>query len=433
MKKQKHATSSPAELGKLLKILGTKKQREREPLAWYRNSAGLAVRLYAGNGCHIVAGEPDTVQAAKMLGLPTSRASFTGRVDAITGAGADVVHAYQAADALEGTDARTEQPHGEPVESWRLGEQMIEALGWCVKAAATDEARLVLQAVAVQSVAGGVRIVAGDNYRIHVASSSSVEEPEKAEPVRQLMMPRRLAAYLASRGEPVVVNYHKHTATLEAPGLWATWSDIGQAWPDFRSVVPSREDATGSAGTHAGRMIEAVEAVEAAAAVELALAGKNREPVQLVAMATGARSVELGAGAARASVVATGTGAGAATMNAEYLREALEGFTGSDAVGIHTKSEHAPVVFRGVAGRVAVVMPVRVPDESETMRELIEKAAGSVPTAKLRVMSCGKCGEPVEGMTEPLPGEPYQVRGTCAKCGSVPAVSVHRDAVATTA
>ena len=129
-------------------------------------------------------------------------------------------------------------------------------------------------------------------------------------------------------------------------------------------------------------MLEAVETVEAGAAVELAIAGKSREAVQLVALATGARSVELGAGTGRASVVATGTGAGAATMNARYLREALEGFTGRSAVGIHTTAETAPVVFRDVSGRVAVVMPVRVAERTELVRDLIEKAAGTAPAAE---------------------------------------------------
>jgi hypothetical protein len=379
MKKQKHATTNPAELGKLLRILGTKKQREREPVAWYQTGRGLAVRLYAGEGCYVIAGEPGTVAAAARGEIGTSRASFAGRIDSITGAGADVEHAYQAAEVVEGTDSKKEAPAGEPLESWRLPEQMVEALGWCNKAAATDTARLVLQTVAVQTVAGGVRIVAGDNYRIHLASTGT-ETPEHAAPVRQLMAPRRLAAYLASRGEPVAVHYHEHTATMDAPGFYATWSDTRQAWPDFRSVIPAREAATGSAGINAAQMLEAVEAVEAGAAVELAIAGKSRDMVRLVALATGAHTVEIGAGTARRSIAAAGSGAGAATLNAGYLLDALEGFTGSGAVGIHTTAQTSPVVFRGVAGRVAVVMPVRLPENSELVRELIEKAA---PAAEL--------------------------------------------------
>jgi len=380
MKKQKHATSNPAELGKLLRILGTKKQRAQQPVAWYQTPRGLAVRLYAGEGCYVIAGEPGTVAAAARGEITTSRASFAGRIDTITGAGGELVQAYEAAEALEGADARKEEPAGEPLESWRLGEQMIEALGWCMKAAAEDTARLVLQTVAVQTVAGGVRIVAGDNYRIHLASTGT-ETPEQAAPVRQLMAPRRLAAYLSSRGEPVAVHYHERSATMEAPGFYATWSDTGAKWPDFRSVIPAREAATGRAGTDAARMIEAAEAVKASAAVEIALAGKGREAVQLVALATGAHTVELGAGTARRSVLAAGHGAGAATMNAAFLIEALEGFTGSGGVvGIHTTAQTSPVVFRGTAGRVAVVMPVRIPESSELVAELIEKAA---PAGKL--------------------------------------------------
>ena len=380
MKKQKHATSSPAELAKLLRILGSKKQREREPVAWYQTGRGLAVRLYAGESCYVIAGAPGTVAAAARGEISTSRASFAGRIDTITGAGGELVQAYEAADVIEGTDARREEPAGQPLESWRLPEQMIEALGWCEKAAAKDTARLVLQTVAVQTVAGGVRIVAGDNYRIHVASTGT-ETPEQAAPVRQLMAPRRLAAYLASRGEPVAVHYHEHTATMEAPGFYATWSDTRQAWPDFRSVIPAREAATGRAHVGTRQMIEALESVQASAAVELALQGKSRDMVRLVALATGARSVELGAGTARRSLAAFGYGAGAATMNADYLREALEGFTERDGgAEICTTAQTSPVVFRGVAGRVAVVMPVRIPENSELVAELIEKAA---PAAEL--------------------------------------------------
>jgi len=383
MKKQKHATTNPAELGKLLRILGTKKQREREPLAWYQTGRGLAVRLYAGESCHVIAGEPNAVAAAARGEISTSRASLAGRIDTITGAGGELLQAYEAADVIEGTDARKQEPAGEPLESWRLPEEMIEALGWCEKAAAKDTARLVLQCVAVQSVASGVRIVAGDNYRIHVASSSD-ETPEQAAPVRQLMMPRRLAAYLASRGEPVNVHYHEHTATIEAPGFYATWSDTGAKWPDFRSVIPAREAATGRAHVGTRQTIEAVEAVQASAAVELALQGKSREPVRLIALATGKGSLELGAGTARRSLAAFGYGSGAATMNADYVRDALEGFTAHNGgTEICTTAQTSPVVFRGVAGRVAVVMPVRIPENSELVAELIEKAAGNAPAVEV--------------------------------------------------
>jgi hypothetical protein len=85
MKKQKHATSSPAELGKLLRILGTKKQRERTPLAWYRTERGLAVRLTPGGGVVIIAGEPGTVEAAARGEITTSRASFAGRATDLKG------------------------------------------------------------------------------------------------------------------------------------------------------------------------------------------------------------------------------------------------------------------------------------------------------------------------------------------------------------
>jgi hypothetical protein len=391
MKKQKHATSSPAELGKLLRILGTKKQRERTPLAWYRTERGLAVRLTPGGGVVIIAGEPGTVEAAARGEITTSRASFAGRTDAITGAGADVVHAYQAADAYEAGEARPEEQHGAPIESYRLPVEMIEALGWCADAAATDEARLLLQSVAVQLIPGGLRLVAGANYRIHLAGTS--EGYEKAEPVQELHLPRRVAAYLASRGEPVRVDFHYHRATMEAPGFFASWSDTGAKWPDFRSVIPAKDDQTGAVRVSPESLAGAVESVADRAAVELAIAGKSRESVQLVALATGARSFEIGAGAARASVAAAGEGAGAATIDRRYLAEALAGMNKRNTCAVHFAGEVRPVVFRDVAGRVAVVMPVRVPAEgSELVRDLeskarmqdaIEKATGTAPAAEI--------------------------------------------------
>lgn len=380
MKKQKHATSSPAELGKLLRILGTKKQRERTPLAWYRTERGLAVRLTPGGGVVIIAGEPAVVEAAARGEITTSRASFTGRVDSITGAGAEVVHAYQAADAIEAGEARPEEPAGAPIEAYTLGVEMIEALGWCADAAATDEARLLLQSVAVQLIPGGLRLVAGDNYRIHLAGTS--EGYEKAEPVQELHLPRRVAAYLASRGEPVRVDFHYHRATMEAPGFFASWSDTGAKWPDFRSVIPAKDDQTGGVVVAPQTLAEAVESVADRAAVELAIAGKSRESVQLVALATGARSVELGAGAARASVAAAGEGAGAATIDRRYLAGALAGMNKRNNCTLIFAGEVRPVVFRDVSGRMAVVMPVRMPaDGSALVRELSEKATGTAPVA----------------------------------------------------
>lgn len=380
MKKQKHATSSPAELGKLLRILGTKKQRERTPLAWYRTERGLAVRLTPGGGVVIIAGEPGTVEAAARGEITTSRASFAGRTDAITGAGADVVHAYQAADAIEAGEARPEEQHGAPIESYRLPVEMIEALGWCADATATDTARLMLQAVAVQLIPGGLRLVAGDNYRIHLASD--VPGAETAEPVQQLHMPRAVAAYLANRGEPVRVDFHYHRATIEAPGFFASWSDTGAKWPDFRSVIPAKDDQTGGVVVEPQTLAGAVKSVAERAAVELAIAGKSRESVQLVGLATGARSVELGAGAARATVAAAGEGAGAATINADYLAEALAGMNKRNNCTLVFSGEVRPVVFRDVAGRMAVVMPVRMPAEgSALVRELTEKATGTAPVA----------------------------------------------------
>jgi hypothetical protein len=60
---------------------------------------------------------------------------------------------------------------------------------------------------------------------------------------------------------------------------------------------------------------------------------------------------------------------------------------------VHFAGEVRPVVFRDVAGRVAVVMPVRVPAEgSELVRDLeskarmqdaIEKATGTEPAAEI--------------------------------------------------
>jgi hypothetical protein len=169
---------------------------------------------------------------------------------------------------------------------------------------------------------------------------------------------------------------------MEAPGFFASWSDTGAKWPDFRSVIPAKDDQTGAVRVSPESLAGAVENVADRAAVELAIAGKSRESVQLVALATGARSFELGAGAARASVAAAGEGAGAATIDRRYLAGALAGMGKRNTCAVVFAGEVRPVVFRDDRGRVAVVMPVRVPEQgSELVRELIEKAAGAEPVA----------------------------------------------------
>lgn len=403
-KEKKHATSNPAELRKVLRTLGTKKQRHLSPVAWYRHPAGLAVSVYTGAGCYVFAGQPDAVQAAAGGFLPATKATTGGRIDAILDARGDVLAAYNAADAIEdGTiyaKEPTERITPEPEHTAEMAQELLDALPWIIKATAGSDnsARLILQSVAVQLTGYGLRLAGADNYRIHVAGA-----PADAPATASVLVWRPAALLLAEAEAPAIVNYHPHGgAEIIAPGLVLRVKDSAK-FPDFAAVIPNDKntpDEPASCYVEADKLRDAVNVASTAAAVQAATTGGSSDGLSALAIGRNGLAVASPAGKeaatwtntagedTRAVVLPDGRGrygAGAATMQSRYALDALDGFTG-ELVNVSIYPDNKPATFTRTdyAGRcrVAVVMPVRMADGSPAA-EAAKEAAGIAPVAEL--------------------------------------------------
>jgi hypothetical protein len=379
---KQHATANAAELRKVLGMIGTKTARKGDVVAWYRTEHGLAVKVRAPGGADIIAGEPRTIDAIE-AGLSPSKWSRAQQTDALLDAKAEPVHAYQAAEADDGTG--TPAPHQEPapvVAQLGLVRSTLDGLAWCVKATATDEARPVMQAVHVQMVGGSARLVAADNYRLHIAGGDPRPKAEHS-----IGLPRRLAQYLAARGESVRLDYHAmqdgrpNGATLRSLGLIVRIPD-GTSFPPFESIIPKQEEATAKASIGASSAVAATKEAAKEATLAEALEGGRVSSTTILTLAAGAHGVLVAGSKQEPRRVDSsyGTGGEAAAVNADYLREALEGMR--EKASLYLAGEQRPLVLQDY-DRTAVVMPIRSKEESvsERMQKLRDLVGQAQPVA----------------------------------------------------
>ena len=382
---KKHATANAAELRKVLGIIGTKNARRGDVVAWYRTNDGLAVKVRAPGGVDIIAGEPLTIDAVES-GLSPSKWSRAQQTDALLDAKAEPVHAYQAAEADDGTG--TPAPHREPlpvVAQLGMVASTLEGLAWCVKATASDEARPVMQAVHVQMVGGAARLVAADNYRLHITGGNP-----RPKATHSVGLPRKLAQYLAARGESVRLDYHAmqdgrpYGATLRSLGLIVRIPD-GASFPDFESIIPKQEEATAKASIVASSAIAATKEATKEAALAEALQGGRVDGTRILTIAAGERGVMVASSNQEPRRVDSsyGTGGEAAAVNAEYLLEALEGMR--DTASLYLTGAHRPLVLQDY-DRTAIVMPIRSKEDGLTekmqqLRDLVGQAHAVAATA----------------------------------------------------
>jgi hypothetical protein len=366
-------------------MIGTKNARRGDVVAWYRTNDGLAVKVRAPGGVDIIAGEPRTIDAIE-AGLSPSRWSRAQQTDALLDAKAEPVHAYQAAEADDGTG--TPAPHKEPlpvVAQLGMVASTLEGLAWCVKATASDEARPVMQAVHVQMVGGAARLVAADNYRLHITGGNP-----RPKATHSVGLPRKLAQYLAARGESVRLDYHAmqdgrpYGATLRSLGLIVRIPD-GASFPDFESIIPKQEEATAKASIVASSAIAATKEATKEAALAEALQGGRVDGTRILTIAAGERGVMVASSNQEPRRVDSsyGTGGEAAAVNAEYLLEALEGMR--DTASLYLTGAHRPLVLQDY-DRTAIVMPIRSKEDGLTekmqqLRDLVGQAHAVAATA----------------------------------------------------
>lgn len=383
---KKHATENAAELRKVLGMIGTKTARKGDIVAWYRTEHGLAVGVRAPGGVDIIAGEPRTIDAVE-AGLSPSKWSRAQQTDALLDAKAEPVHAYQAAEADDGTG--TPAPRKEPapvVAQLGLVRSTLEGLAWCVKATATDEARPVMQAVHVQMVGGAARLVAADNYRLHITGGNP-----RPKATQSVGLPRRLAQYLAARGEAARLDYHAmqdgrpNGATLRSLGLIVRIPE-GTPFPNFESIIPQQEEATAKASIEASSAVAATKEATKEAALAEALHGGRVSSATILTLAAGARGVMVASSNQEPRRVESshGTGGEAAAVNADYLLEALEGMR--DTASLYLTGHERPLILQDY-DRTAVVMPIRaakaegLTEKMQQLRDLVGQAHAVAATA----------------------------------------------------
>jgi hypothetical protein len=381
---KKHATQTAAELKKLLNVIGTKNARKGDIVAWYRTDHGLALGVRIG-GVQLIAGEAHTMDAIEN-GLAPTRMARCGQVDALLGAGAEPVQAYQAADPDTGGELSPRKEAAPVVAQLGLASGvMLDGLAWCAKATATDQARLIMTSVHVQLVGGAARLVGADNYRLHIVGAEATKKADYT-----VGVPRRVAQYLAARGESVRLDYHATTgdkangATIRSAGLIVRIQEGETRFPDFASVVPRQEEAAGSARVRPSELLEATKAAAKEATLAEALEGGRVSDTLILTLAAGDGGVMVAAQVAHLVASTYGTGKEAAAINADYLTEALEGFP-QDELHLALAAQDRPIVLRAY-DRAAVVMPIRakdgaIMDRISTLRDLVGQAHAVEATA----------------------------------------------------
>jgi hypothetical protein len=348
---KKHATTNAAELRKVLGMIGTKNARKGDVVAWYRTDHGLAVKVRLAGGVDVIAGDPLTLDAIEG-GLSPNKWSRAAQIDALLDAKAEPVHAYQAATADDGTGTPApKKPAAPVVAQLGLAGSLLDGLAWCVKATATEEARPVMQAVHVQMVGGAARLVAADNYRLHIVGGDP-----RPKATQSVGIPRKLAQYLAARGEAARLDFHAmqdgrpNGGTLRSLGLIVQIPD-GSTFPDFESIIPKQEEATATAAIVAASAVAATKEAEKEEALAEALQGGRVSDTRILCLGAGAQGVLVSSSTQEPRRVESthGTGGEAAAVNAAYLREALEGMR--EEASLYMTGAQRPLVLKTTTER----------------------------------------------------------------------------------
>jgi hypothetical protein len=235
----------------------------------------------------------------------------------------------------------------------------------------------------VQMVGGSARLVAADNYRLHIAGGDPRPKAEHS-----IGLPRRLAQYLAARGESVRLDYHAmqdgrpNGATLRSLGLIVRIPE-GTPFPPFESIIPKQDEATAKASIVASSAVAATKEAAKEATLAEALEGGRVSSTTILTLAAGAHGVLVASSKQEPRRVDSsyGTGGEAAAVNADYLREALEGMR--ETASLYLAGEQTPLVLQDY-DRTAVVMPIRAAKAeglTEKMQELRALVGQAQPVA----------------------------------------------------
>lgn len=232
---------------------------------------------------------------------------------------------------------------------------LAEALRQVVPAASRDDARPILTGVLLTAVAGGLRLVATDSYRLAVRDLQGVSmlEPGK----RVLVAAKALAEVQRLLGDGAIeVALSERDAKFRIGDAEVTTRLIEGEFPNYEQLIPS--------GYPNRLTVEREALAEAVRRVRLVGQGRDGAPIRLAMSTTG---VELSAvaqevGEAHELVDAKYEGGDlTAAFNAQFLLDGIDSVT-SNEVLVETIDALKPATLRGTDNPdfLYLLMPVRI-------------------------------------------------------------------------
>ncbi len=229
-----------------------------------------------------------------------------------------------------------------------------DALRKVVRAASTDEGRLVLTGVLLTAEADGLRLVATDSYRLAVCDLPGVSvlgaDQKVVVPGRALNELQRLLG----ASEQVVLRLGERDATFEIGSVRLTTRLIDSEFPNYRQLIP---------GSHPNTLtVERESLLEAIRRVKIL--AKESTPIRLQISADGLKitAITQDVGNAVEEIDARAVGEDLlVAFNPDYLFAGVDAATG-DEVTLSTVDPARPAIIRGVGNDdfLYLLMPVRV-------------------------------------------------------------------------
>lgn len=230
-----------------------------------------------------------------------------------------------------------------------------DALRKVVRAASTDEGRLVLTGVLLTAEADGLRLVATDSYRLAVCDLPGVSVLGADQ---RVLVPGRALGELQrvlGSGEQVVLRLGEHDATFEVGSVRLTTRLIEGEFPNYRQLIPSSHPNTLTVDREP--LLEAIRRVK--------ILAKDATPVRLQISADGLKltTITQDVGNAVEELDASAQGDDlTVAFNPDYLFAGVDAVT-TEQVTLSTLDAMRPAIVRGVGSDefLYLLMPVRVP------------------------------------------------------------------------
>lgn len=252
-----------------------------------------------------------------------------------------------------------EPTHLEVAEPMQVGRDLLRL--WVRKtlfAASTDESRVSLSGVFIESPeGGGVRLVATDTHRLALIEAAGTEGAGIL-PEEGIILPRKalgeLMKILDGEGDVEIA--------VDAPYVQVSWADtvfvlrtVEGRFPSYRTVIPEETSRTAVVGRQA--LLDAIDRVSLVVTDRFKSVLVRFEPGTMTLIA---RNPEMGEGEEQIECDFDGEGLDVG-FNANYIQEAL-GEISTDRVEVKLIDDVSPALIYGEEDRsyLNVIMPMRI-------------------------------------------------------------------------